>query len=75
MASIFSRVGDILKKNFQNTNTGFNKIIYNYLGQLAGGWCACYIYCAISSIQFSSVLYVHARVCVGCVCCVGVHFT
>mgnify|MGYP000064564008 CR=1 FL=1 len=29
MASIFSRVGDILKKNFQNTNTGFNKIIYN----------------------------------------------
>ena len=33
MASIFSRVGDILKKNFQNTNTGFNKIIYNYLGQ------------------------------------------
>jgi len=33
MATIFSRVGDILKKNFQNTNTNFNKIIYNYLGQ------------------------------------------
>ena len=33
MASIFSRVGNILKKNFQNTNTEFNKIIYNYLGQ------------------------------------------
>ena len=33
MASIFSRVGNILKKNFQNTNTNFNKIIYNYLGQ------------------------------------------
>ena len=33
MASIFSRFGSFVKKNFQNTNVDFNKIIYNYLGQ------------------------------------------
>ena len=33
MASIFSRFGNFVKKNFQNTNLDFNKIIYNYLGQ------------------------------------------